>query len=300
MVDKNVAAAAHTVGERLRQVRLQRQLRLSEIPALTRGEFNASAVSQYERGRRAPTVERLAALCSHYGIPLAEIVTGKQEHLPSPRTPIGGPSDPIDLQWLAAQGGPEAGALRRFGAFVADRRHCGDSNGQPMRALRIRTGDFEVLALSLGTAATLRAGPPSGELGHVEGFFARLRHVGLVVKQRRSERDGALTGYAVALPDRTDAAGGPVFYSGGKLAVLADAVGRMRSEQDRAVRQPPSGAPPNKSALSTPAGWPGRLAVRSGQPGQLRSTPVATRVRVPPSSRLAVPAEVCFFSSVST
>ncbi len=58
MVDKSAAAAAHTVGERLRQVRLQRQLRLSEIPALTRGEFNASAVSQYERERRAPSAER--------------------------------------------------------------------------------------------------------------------------------------------------------------------------------------------------------------------------------------------------
>ncbi len=152
MVDKNAAAAAHTVGERLRQVRLQRQLHLSEIPDLTRGEFNASAVSQYERGRRAPTVERLAALCGHYGVPLAEIVTGKQ-HLPSPRTLVRGPSDPIDLEWLATQGGPEAGALRRFGAFVADRRDCRDSIGQPIRVLRIRTGDFEVLALSLGTTA---------------------------------------------------------------------------------------------------------------------------------------------------
>ncbi len=58
----------------------------------------------------------------------------------------------------------------------------------------------------------------AGGAQDVEGFFARLRDVGLLVKQRRSERDGALTGYAVALPDRTDAAGGPVFYSGGKLA----------------------------------------------------------------------------------
>jgi len=58
----------------------------------------------------------------------------------------------------------------------------------------------------------------AGGAQDVEGFFGRLRDVGLVVKERRSERDGALTGYAVALQDRTDAAGGPVFYSGGKLA----------------------------------------------------------------------------------
>jgi len=50
----------------------------------------------------------------------------------------------------------------------------------------------------------------AGGAQDVEGFFARLRDVGLLVKERRSERDGALTGYAVALPDRTDAAaGGP-------------------------------------------------------------------------------------------
>ncbi len=153
MADKNVTCTAQTVGERLRQVRLQRQLHLSQIPVLTRGEFSASGVSQYERGIRMPTVERLAALCGHYGVPLVEIVTGKQEHLPSPRTPICGPSDPIDLEWLATQGGPEAGALRRFGAFVAARRDGRDSNGQPVRVLRIRTGDFEVLALSLGTTA---------------------------------------------------------------------------------------------------------------------------------------------------
>jgi len=58
----------------------------------------------------------------------------------------------------------------------------------------------------------------AGGAQDVQGFFARLRDVGLLVKERRSDRDGALTGYAVALPDRTDAAGGPVFYSGGKLA----------------------------------------------------------------------------------
>ncbi len=80
-------------------------------------------------------------------------MAGKQEHPPSPRTPVCGPSDPIDLEWLAAQGGPEAGALRRFGAFVAARRGYRDSNGRPMAVLRIRTGDYEVLALSLGTTA---------------------------------------------------------------------------------------------------------------------------------------------------
>jgi len=58
----------------------------------------------------------------------------------------------------------------------------------------------------------------AGGAEDVEGFFARLRDVGLIVKERRSELDGALTGYAVAVPGRADAAGVPVFYSGGRLA----------------------------------------------------------------------------------
>ncbi len=58
----------------------------------------------------------------------------------------------------------------------------------------------------------------AGAAGSVEGFLGRLRDIGLVVKERHSELDGALTGYAVALAGQADAAGGLVFYSGGKLA----------------------------------------------------------------------------------
>lgn len=153
MAKTATVAAAGTVGERLRQVRLQRQLHLCQIPDLTRGEFNANAVSQYERGIRTPTVERLAALCGHYGVPLVQVVTGKQERLPSPRPPGPKMTGTIDLDWLATQGGPEAGALRRFGVFVAARRDSRDSNSPPRKVLRIRAGDYEVLALSLGTTA---------------------------------------------------------------------------------------------------------------------------------------------------
>jgi len=45
----------------------------------------------------------------------------------------------------------------------------------------------------------------AGGADSVEAFFARLRDVGLMVKERRSELDGALTGYAVALAGQADA-----------------------------------------------------------------------------------------------
>jgi len=50
-------------------------------------------------------------------------------------------------------------------------------------------------------------------------FFVRLRQAGVQVRTRFSTRaPGEVTGYAVALPGDTTRAGGPVWYSGGKLA----------------------------------------------------------------------------------
>jgi len=54
----------------------------------------------------------------------------------------------------------------------------------------------------VATLATEAGRAAAGGAQDVQGFLARLRDVGLVVKQRRSERDGALTGCAVALPGR--------------------------------------------------------------------------------------------------
>jgi hypothetical protein len=50
-------------------------------------------------------------------------------------------------------------------------------------------------------------------------FFGRLEQAGVVVRKRFSTRNpGQVTGYAVALPTDTAGSGGPVWYSGGKLA----------------------------------------------------------------------------------
>ena len=65
-----------------------------------------------------------------------------------------------------------------------------------------------------GRSATAAAGASSER-----EFFARLDAAGIVVRKRFSTRNpGEVTGYAVALPADTTSAGGPVWYSGGKLA----------------------------------------------------------------------------------
>lgn len=57
-----------------------------------------------------------------------------------------------------------------------------------------------------------------GAATSVDGFLGQLRVAGLLVRERYSERDGTLTGYAVALPGRKDAGGAPVYFGGGRLA----------------------------------------------------------------------------------
>src|SRR6202453_222680 len=52
-----------------------------------------------------------------------------------------------------------------------------------------------------------------------EDFFVRLRNAGALIRERRSEQEpDRITGYAVSLGDQRTAAGGPVWFGGGKLA----------------------------------------------------------------------------------
>jgi hypothetical protein len=55
--------------------------------------------------------------------------------------------------------------------------------------------------------------------GNEAEFFARLADVGVLVNLRHSvTQPGEITGYSVALPGNTTAAGTPVYFSGGRLA----------------------------------------------------------------------------------
>ncbi|MGH3126084.1 MAG: relaxase/mobilization nuclease domain-containing protein, partial [Streptosporangiaceae bacterium] len=55
--------------------------------------------------------------------------------------------------------------------------------------------------------------------GSEREFFTRLELAGVLARKRFSRHNpGQVTGYAVALPGDTSKAGGPVWYSGGKLA----------------------------------------------------------------------------------
>jgi len=52
-----------------------------------------------------------------------------------------------------------------------------------------------------------------------QDFYARIQQAGVLVRQRRSTIEpGAVTGYAVGLPQHTATGGGVIWYGGGKLA----------------------------------------------------------------------------------
>jgi hypothetical protein len=112
----------------------------------------------------------------------------------------------------ACRAAEERYALRR--TAPADRtaaRH--PSRGESEKATRRSLG--EAPRITLRRHVTTAAASASSELE----FFAYLDRAGFLVRKRYSARDpDQVTGYAVALPGDTTKDGGPVWYSGGKLA----------------------------------------------------------------------------------
>jgi transcriptional regulator with XRE-family HTH domain len=114
---------AEQVGERLRNIRLQKGLSLHDVEERSGKEFKASVLGAYERGERSISVPRLQRLAIFYGVPV--------DHL----LPRLGPE---------ARSEPEARTLNRYLSLIQTQR--GDFNG---KVLTIRRDDVRVLAAIL-------------------------------------------------------------------------------------------------------------------------------------------------------
>ncbi len=137
---------ARSVGERLRNVRLQKGLSLHEVEMSSDQEFKASVLGAYERGERAISVPRLHRLARFYGVPVDQLLPRDSEDEPVPDS-SGGPSPQrvrINLQRLGEVEGPEKAALARYCNLVQVQR--GDFNG---RILTIRGDDLRAIASAL-------------------------------------------------------------------------------------------------------------------------------------------------------
>lgn len=142
---------AELVGERLRNIRLQKGLSLHDVQSASKMEFKASVLGAYERGERSISVPRLERLARLYQVPVdhllpridgpGETAEGREINLDKVR---------IDLRQLESHDDPQSAVLQRYLNLVQIKRN--DFNG---KVLTIRTDDLRVLAsvLDLGVDA---------------------------------------------------------------------------------------------------------------------------------------------------
>ena len=91
------------VGERLRSIRLQKNMSLGDVETRSNNEFKASVLGAYERGERAISVPRLERLARFYDVGVDQLL---------PRDPLRvepGSSSAGQVAHRRGQVGPDAG-----------------------------------------------------------------------------------------------------------------------------------------------------------------------------------------------
>ncbi len=129
---------ARALGTRLRSIRQQQNLSLQGVEEKSAGHWKAVVVGSYERGDRAITVAKLAALAEFYGVPVTELLPDGAAGAaiePPPRVVI-------DLARLSQMPAHASQPLLRYTASIQAQR--GDYNG---RVLSIRQDDLRTLAV---------------------------------------------------------------------------------------------------------------------------------------------------------
>lgn len=132
---------ASMVGERLRNIRLQKGLSLHDVQSASSMEFKASVLGAYERGERSISVPRLERLARLYQVPVDHLLPrtdGSDESVP---LEVSLAKLKIDLRQLEQSDDPDGVVLQRYLNLVQIRRN--DFNG---KVLTIRSEDLRVLA----------------------------------------------------------------------------------------------------------------------------------------------------------
>jgi len=139
-----MASYAEQVGERLRNIRLQKGLSLHDVEERSSKEFKASVLGAYERGERSISVPRLQRLAMFYGVPVDHLLPRIAAEAPEGAATAADEAVCIDLEALEARREPEARTLGRYLSLIQQQR--GDFNG---KVLTIRRDDVRVLAAIL-------------------------------------------------------------------------------------------------------------------------------------------------------
>lgn len=134
------------LGARLRSIRQQQGMTLSEVEEKSDGVWKAVVVGSYERADRAISIAKLERLARFYGVPLRDLlpepvsVREDEEDGERPRRVV------LDLTQLEeANDLDSVRMVRRFAERIQIQR--GDFNG---RVLTIRGSDLDALAMASG------------------------------------------------------------------------------------------------------------------------------------------------------
>ncbi|MFA5564873.1 MAG: transcriptional regulator [Acidimicrobiia bacterium] len=157
------------LGERLRDIRMQKRWSLQDVEARSSDEFKASVLGAYERGERSISVSRLCRLAQLYDVPVSQLLPNEaakgasvESDVIDLRDRIRRPAFSIDLAKVAAVSHSSKDALSRFVAMIQVERQ--DFNG---RVLTVRRDDLRAIACILGlspeeTEAKLSTSPTLG------------------------------------------------------------------------------------------------------------------------------------------
>ena len=139
---------ARLVGERLRQIRQQKKLSLSEVESSTNQEFKASVMGAYERGERMISVPRLERLAHFYGVTVDQLLPRDKQREGDTQTSNATPTKlRIDVAKLTLRDAKEFKMLERLLRMIQVQRQ--DFNG---KVITVRAHDTRAIAVILDVA----------------------------------------------------------------------------------------------------------------------------------------------------
>jgi len=139
---------ARLVGERLRQIRQQKKLSLSEVESATHQEFKASVMGAYERGERMISVPRLERLANFYGVTVDQLLPRDKQREGDTQSQSAAPTKlRIDVAKLSLREGKEFKMLERLLRMIQVQRQ--DFNG---KVITVRAHDTRAIAVMLDVA----------------------------------------------------------------------------------------------------------------------------------------------------
>lgn len=146
--DLDELSYARLVGERLRQIRQQKKLSLSEVESATNQEFKASVMGAYERGERMISVPRLERLAHFYGVTVDQLLPRDKQREGDTQTNSAAPTKlRIDVAKLTLRDAKEFKMLERLLRMIQVQRQ--DFNG---KVITVRAHDTRAIAVILDVA----------------------------------------------------------------------------------------------------------------------------------------------------